>query len=153
VRYSSLKRSRCHELTRDHSVTCCPHVYPQVESGRASTSTRWHFAFRLCCHGNETRAPIANPPNSAQLGDTHHHSPSYIRVRAVVLECGEGQTHRRPSPIYISPRLRLMRNVLNHAAFIVQSLIDRSVYVQSCNFNAPKHVRTLQWTKGYLTLE
>jgi len=22
----------------------------------------------LCCHGNETRAPIANSPNSAQLG-------------------------------------------------------------------------------------
>jgi len=21
----------------------------------------------LCCHSNETRAPIANPPNSAQL--------------------------------------------------------------------------------------
>jgi len=23
----------------------------------------------LCCHNNETRAPIANPPNSAQLDD------------------------------------------------------------------------------------
>jgi len=22
----------------------------------------------LCCHSNETRAPVANPPNSAQLG-------------------------------------------------------------------------------------
>jgi len=44
----------------------------------------------LCCHGNETRAPIANPPNSAQLGDTPYHSPSYIRVRAVVRECGDG---------------------------------------------------------------
>jgi len=33
---------------------------------RASTSTRWHFAFGLCCHSNETRAPIANLPNSSQ---------------------------------------------------------------------------------------
>jgi len=24
----------------------------------------------LCCHSNETRAPIANPPNSAQLQGT-----------------------------------------------------------------------------------
>jgi len=24
----------------------------------------------LCCHSNETRAPIANPSNSAQLGGT-----------------------------------------------------------------------------------
>ena len=35
---------------------------------KAITSTRWHFAFAQCCHSNETRAPIANPPNSAQLG-------------------------------------------------------------------------------------
>ena len=35
---------------------------------RAITSTRWRFAFALCCHSNATRAPIANSPNSAQLG-------------------------------------------------------------------------------------
>jgi len=47
----------------------------------------------LCCHSNETRAPIANTPNSAQLEGTPYHSPSYIRVRAVVWEFGEGQTY------------------------------------------------------------
>jgi len=46
----------------------------------------------LCCHSNETRAPIANPPYSAQLDGTPYHSPSYIQVHAVVWECGEGQT-------------------------------------------------------------
>jgi len=46
---------------------------------RASTSNRWHFAFALCCHSNETRAPIANPPNSAQLEGSRYHPPSYIR--------------------------------------------------------------------------
>jgi len=50
---------------------------------RASTSTRWHFAFGLCCHSNETRVPIANPPNSAQQDGTPTIPPSYIRVRAV----------------------------------------------------------------------
>jgi len=32
---------------------------------------------RVCCHGNETGAPIAikNPPNSAQLEGTPYHSP------------------------------------------------------------------------------
>ena len=25
----------------------------------------------MCCHGNETRAPITNLPNSAQQGDTY----------------------------------------------------------------------------------
>jgi len=29
----------------------------------------------LCCHSNETCAPIANPPNNAQPGGTTYHSP------------------------------------------------------------------------------
>jgi len=40
-----------------------------------STSTRWLFVFALCYHSNVTRAPIANPPNSAQLGERPYHSP------------------------------------------------------------------------------
>ena len=31
--------------------------------------------FALCCHSNATRAPIANPPNSAQPGGNPYHSP------------------------------------------------------------------------------
>jgi len=59
---------------------------------RVQACTRWHFAFALCCHSNATRAPIANPPNSAQLGASHTTPPTYIRVRAVVWACGRGQT-------------------------------------------------------------
>jgi len=40
------------------------------------------IGFALCCHSNATRAPIANPPNSAQLGSFPTTPPSYIRVRA-----------------------------------------------------------------------
>jgi len=29
----------------------------------------------LCCHSNETHAPIANSPNRAQLEGTPYHSP------------------------------------------------------------------------------
>ena len=29
------------------------------------------FRIWRCCHSNETRAPIANPPNSAQLCDNY----------------------------------------------------------------------------------
>ena len=46
----------------------------------------------LSPHSNETRAPIANPPNSAQLEGTPTIPPTYIWVRAVVWECREGQT-------------------------------------------------------------
>jgi len=68
----------------------------------------------LCCRSNETCAPIANPGSAQQCTTrgTPYNSPSYIRVRAVVWECGEPQTHRRLWQIYISPRLRLTRNVI-----------------------------------------
>jgi len=48
----------------------------------------------LRCHSNETRAQIANPPNSAQLEGTRYHSPNLYPVRAVMWECGEGQIDR-----------------------------------------------------------
>jgi len=48
-----------------------------------------------CCHSNEIRAQIANPPNNTQLEGTRPTiPPSYIQVRAVVWQCGEGQTDR-----------------------------------------------------------
>jgi len=31
----------------------------------------------LCCHSNKTRAPIANPPNTAQPQGTHHSPKLY----------------------------------------------------------------------------
>jgi len=72
-------------------------------------------AFPQCCHSNATRAPIANPPDSTQLGASPTTTLSYIRVRAIVWACGRGQsrtqTHRRAWPQYISRGLRLTRNV------------------------------------------
>ena len=105
---------------------------------RGSTSTRWHFAFGLCCHSNETRVPIANPPNTVQLESTPTITASNIPVRAVVWECCEGQTqtHRRAWPIYISPRLRLTRNVISLVCFVYWSRIPfylRPIYISvSC---------------------
>jgi len=55
----------------------------------------FHVRVMLPQQRNATRAPTANPPNSAQLGDSLYHSPSYIgyiRVCAVVWACGRGQT-------------------------------------------------------------
>ena len=48
--------------------------------------------FENAGHSNATRTPIANPPNSAQLGGIPYHYPSYIRVRAVVWAYCRGQT-------------------------------------------------------------
>ena len=92
----------------------CIHNKPGTERIQAFADIL-HSA--LCCHSDETHTPIANPPNSAQLEGTPHHSLTYIQVCAVVWECGEGQTdrHRRPWPIYILPRLRLTWNVINHS--------------------------------------
>ena len=37
----------------------------------------------LCCHINETRAPIANPPKNAQLEGTPYYSPKLHPGRPV----------------------------------------------------------------------
>jgi len=69
-------------------------IKPGIEQALADISRS-----ALCC--NETRAPIANPPNSAQLEGTPTIPPTYVWVRAVVWECGDDrqtdtQTHRPP---------------------------------------------------------
>ena len=46
---------------------------PVTNQQRAHTLRKLEFA--LCCHSNATGAPIANPPNSAQLGGSLYHSP------------------------------------------------------------------------------
>ena len=58
----------------------------------ASTSTRWHFAFALCCYSNETRAPIKNPPNSAQRG-TPRPFPNFHPASCSSVACDDGQTY------------------------------------------------------------
>jgi len=76
----------------------------------------------LCCHSNETWAPIANPPSSAQLGGTLYHSPKLhpgpccnvgMRPRT------DGQTHRRVWPVCISRCLRLTRNVIRQRPVVL----------------------------------
>ena len=60
------------------------HTPPSVRimSSYHGMDTSLYLGFALYCHSNATRAPIANPPNSAQLGGNHYHSPSYIQVLA-----------------------------------------------------------------------
>ena len=50
-----------------------------------SRPQNWGFG-----RSNETRAPIANPPNSAYQGAVPTTPLSYTRVRAVVWTCGRG---------------------------------------------------------------
>jgi len=47
-----------------------------ITSHIASTEHSLTFRVRRCCHSNETRAPIANPLNSAQLEGTPYHFPN-----------------------------------------------------------------------------
>jgi len=72
---------------------------------RVSTSTRWHFTFRLCCHSNEARAPTANLPNRAQLEGTPYHSSklhpglcSSVGIRRGT----DTQTHNRVTNIHFA---------------------------------------------------
>jgi len=69
---------------------------PVTNQQRAHTPRKLGFA--LCCHSNATRAPIANPPNSAQLGGSLYHTAklhpgpcSSVGVRPRT----DTQTHKR----------------------------------------------------------
>jgi len=77
---------------------------------RESTSTRWHFVLSLCCYSNETRAPIANPPYSAQLEGTLyyfrklHPGPCSNVGMQQGTDRRTAQTDCRDQYTYISPR-------------------------------------------------
>ena len=84
--------------------------------------TSLQLGFALCCHScrsNATNAPIANVPNSAQLGGSLYHAPSYIQVHAVAWAYGRRQTdththtHTDARAQYFLRRLRLTQNVIN----------------------------------------
>ena len=67
---------------RRHAYCACAACVPRAVG---LADYRWvlpriFIVLRDCCHSNATHAPIANPPNSAQLGGIPYHSPSYIRV-------------------------------------------------------------------------
>jgi len=48
----------------------------------------------LFCYSNETHAPIANPPNSAELEGTCYHSRNLHPGPYSMWENGDGQAHR-----------------------------------------------------------
>ena len=86
---------------RTYNTTVCPPRRHRTETRRGLERIQALADISrsaLCCRSNETCAPIAKPPNGAQLeGAPTYHTPklrAYIRVRAVVWECGEGQTDR-----------------------------------------------------------
>jgi len=58
----------------------------------------------LCCHSNETRAPIANLPNNAQLeGTSYRSSKLHPGPRSMGMRRGtDGHTHR-PTHIRLWP--------------------------------------------------
>jgi len=80
---------------------------------------------RVCCHSNEISEPIANMANSAQLEGTPYHSPSYIQVRAVVWECGEGQTDTQTAVANVHfalamPHGKCNNRNINHVNLVVE---------------------------------
>jgi len=116
---------------------------------RVSTSTRWHFAFTLCCHSNETRAPIANLPNSAQLEGTFDF-PTYIWVRAVVWEWVEGQTHRQTRETNIHFASSTTRAKCNALICNIHSI--REISDRRCG-QSPRGQRRNASVSGQLTQE
>jgi len=80
-----------------NSVAVAPHTNKARQ--RAITSSRYISRSALCCHSNETRAPIANLPKSAQLEGNPYNSPKLHpgMCSSVGMRRGtDRQTHKRP---------------------------------------------------------
>jgi len=78
---------------------------------RARTPRKLGFA--LCCHSNATGAPIANPPNNAQLGGSLYDAAKLHPgpcSSVAIWPWTDRQTHRRLWPQYILRRLRLTQH-------------------------------------------
>ena len=96
---------------------------PKINSTRHRASADISHS-ALCCHSNETRASVANSPNSAQLEGTPYHCPSYIRLRTVVWEFGEGQTDTQTSVTNIhfasaTPHAKCNQSIRHHCHYNV----------------------------------
>jgi len=133
-----------------HMIAYRIYRWYRLTGHRASTSIRWHFAFAMCCHSNAARAPIANPPNTAQLWGTPYHSNklhlgpcSSVGMRPRT----DRHTDRRTwsLTIYISRRLRLTRNVLYFYLFINTK---NKLLKWICMYNFPKRHRHQQQQLG-----
>jgi len=110
----------------------------------------------ITCHSNETHAPTANPPNSAQLESTPYHSSklhlgpwSSVRMQRGTERQTDTQTHRRLWPIYISPRLCLTRNVimsLKAEAYNMLSFVTQLVVVMTlCSMHINEVILCESW--------
>jgi len=56
-------------------VQCWERLRHPPVTNQQCAHTPHKLGFALRCHSNATRAPIANPPNSAQLGGSLYHAP------------------------------------------------------------------------------
>ena len=58
-----------------YGVQCWERLRHPPVTNQQRAHTPHKLGFTLCCHNNATRAPVANPPNSAQLGGSLYHAP------------------------------------------------------------------------------
>ena len=109
------------ELTTDTPRTSClpKHTAQDTEpvTQRVPASSLTFRIRHVCCHNNETSAPIANPPHSAQLGGTRYQCSklqpgpcSSVAMRHKTDTHTRADTHTSVSTIHFT-WLRLMQNV------------------------------------------
>jgi len=82
----------------------------------------------LCCHSNETRAPTANPPNTAQPWGTPYHTPklhpgpcSSVGMRPQTDTQTDRQTHRQMHVTTIHFALSMTHAKCNHSLDLILS--------------------------------
>jgi len=75
----------------------------------------------LCCRSNKTRASVANPPNSAQLGGTVYHSPKLHPVPCSSVGMRRGtDRHTDGCDLQLKPYVKrlVIKNVISDAGLL-----------------------------------
>jgi len=110
-----------------YGAQCWERLRHLLVTNQKCVRTPSKLGFALCCHSNATGAPIANPPDSAQLGGSLYHAPklhpgpcSSVGVQPRT----DTKTHRRAWPQYILRCLRLTQNVNTVSTYHTDSTDD-----------------------------
>jgi len=117
---------------------------PVTNQQRAHTPCKLGFA--LCCHSNATHAPIANPPNSAQLGSSLYQAPKLhpgLLGNVVVRPRTDTQTrvttiHSASSTTHAKCKQQLTVELLINVCISLCTAVIHNTAVNSCD-NLPSH--------------
>jgi len=124
---------------------------PAMVTNHQRARTPRNLQLALCCHGNATDAPIANPPNSAQLGSSLYHAAklhlgpcSSVGVRPRTDRQTDTQTRVTTIHFASSTTHAKCNNILVHPKLISISIRLCATYLNQQTNSRPIHINNVR---------